>query len=443
MAQAGTRAVRQLPRIAELDRYMQQAITQGHCTAGACLLATIDGKNRLQLRHSAVYGTAAVPPPLLQLDQHALFDIGGLTQGLVTATLAMQWTGRNRLDLQRTLGEVLPDAKKGPLAHIPLYTLLDHTSGIGQAQAAIDAAIAQMPQPPRAPVRSAVEQTSEQRQIVVPPTLAAARSFPGPLPPAAQAALRASLLRIAPREAPGVRYEASTLHALLLGWAMESMGQAPLDVLFAEHVAQPLRLSPGIFDFARVGPHGPWRPPASRPGKSSVAHRAECPWRRRVLRGESEDLLTYLLGGVAGHAGVFASLEGILTIANALLVTSLGLKTPLHAGALARFFSRSKSLPQAPFALGWQVPCRDNGMLPGRWHPKSVGLSCPSGQSIFIDPGYGVIGIMLSNWGLGRKSFAASAQLAAFDQLRLRVFDTMASHAQLQIAAAPTAKNRR
>ncbi|MDR6832926.1 MULTISPECIES: serine hydrolase [unclassified Sphingopyxis] len=48
-----------------------------------------------------------------------------------------------------------------------------------------------------------------------------------------------------------------------------------------------------------------------------------CHWRGRVLRGEIHDENAYALGGVAGHAGLFGTIDGVLGFAQTMLDGSM------------------------------------------------------------------------------------------------------------------------
>ena len=57
-----------------------------------------------------------------------------------------------------------------------------------------------------------------------------------------------------------------------------------------------------------------WRP---EPGKTAATER--CTWRGRVMRGEVHDENAFALGGAAGHAGLFGTIDGVLDAAQRLL----------------------------------------------------------------------------------------------------------------------------
>ena len=55
------------------------------------------------------------------------------------------------------------------------------------------------------------------------------------------------------------------------------------------------------------------------PDAAACAATMFCPWRGRLLRGEVDDENAYALGGAAGHAGLFGTVDAVLDFAQSLL----------------------------------------------------------------------------------------------------------------------------
>lgn len=104
--------------------------------------------------------------------------------------------------------------------------------------------------------------------------------------------LRAFVLQREWRAGPPVY---SDINFILLGIAIERLTGRPLDLL---------PMPPGLA----------WRPD---PGLSVATER--CTWRERVLKGEVHDENASALGGAAGHAGLFGTIDGVLDFARGLL----------------------------------------------------------------------------------------------------------------------------
>lgn len=110
----------------------------------------------------------------------------------------------------------------------------------------------------------------------------------------------------------------------------------------------------------------------ARPDPASCAATESCLWRRRVLRGETHDENAFALGGLAGHAGLFGTIDGVLDVAAGLL-SGKGL-SPAALAAMRRPRTATR-------ALGWQVP-HDQGVPPVAGQPAWTGGSLCSPSSI-------------------------------------------------------------
>ncbi|MEM7444004.1 MAG: serine hydrolase domain-containing protein [Pseudomonadota bacterium] len=71
-----------------------------------------------------------------------------------------------------------------------------------------------------------------------------------------------------------------------------------------------------------------------------------CTWRERLIRGEVHDENAYALGGFAGHAGLFGTIDGVLDFAHRLMTGAI-----LSAAVLTEM----RKPVSAERALGWQV----------------------------------------------------------------------------------------
>ncbi len=106
------------------------------------------------------------------------------------------------------------------------------------------------------------------------------------------ARLRAFVLQREWRHGPPVY---SDINFILLGIAIERLTGAPLS-------AWPLGEGLGF------------GPP---PGPTVATE--NCPWRGRVMKGEVHDENAFALGGAAGHAGMFGTIDGVLDFAQSML----------------------------------------------------------------------------------------------------------------------------
>ncbi|MGC8904167.1 serine hydrolase domain-containing protein [Thermus sp.] len=124
--------------------------------------------------------------------------------------------------------------------------------------------------------------------------------------------------------------------------------------------------------------------PSPPPEKTAATER--CPWRGRVLRGEVHDENAHALGGLAGHAGLFGTLEGVLGELQAIL----------EGRWLSRAALEEMLRPHGERLLSWERK------RPG-WHGGSLaserafGHTGFTGVAAFVDPERGYAWALLTN----------------------------------------------
>lgn len=130
------------------------------------------------------------------------------------------------------------------------------------------------------------------------------------------------------------------------------------------------------------------------PDPARTAATEACPWRGRVLRGETHDENAWALGGVAGHAGLFGTIDGVLDFACDLMAGRL--LSPAATAALCRPRTATR-------ALGWQIPHDDSGGGEPSWtggslcSSSALGHTGFTGTGLWIDPERGFAWALLGN----------------------------------------------
>lgn len=264
------------------------------------------------------------------------YDLASVSKVLATTAAAMRLYDRGRFELDQPLGDILPAfviGKPEPRKRIAvtLRTLLAHTSGLP----------------------------------------AYARLFETHRTPAA---LLSACLDMPLEAAPGTRAEYSDIGFILLGKALEVLCGEPLDSYCAREVFAPLGLRGTCFN----PPEG-WRV-SIPPTENDVAFRG------RVIQGEVQDENCHVLGGVAGHAGVFSTVLDLLTFARCILNmgTAADGKRLFNADTVSLFSSRESSPESTSRALGWDTPSSESSS--GRFFSSnSVGHLGYAGTSLWID----------------------------------------------------------
>ncbi|NMO32654.1 beta-lactamase family protein [Streptomyces sp. GMY01] len=189
------------------------------------------------------------------------FDLASLTK-LFTAVAVVQQIERGTLGIDARIGAYLPEFHAAAEHDITVRQLLTHTSGLR-------------------------------------PEL--------PLYDCPDAAARLAMLRAEAPTAPPGTYTYSDLNPLLLQHLLERLTGRPLDVLIRDGITRPLGMTATRF--------GPCPDAAATEDQRRPWAKAD----RGMLRGEVHDENAWALGGVAGHAGLFATATDLAVFCRTLL----------------------------------------------------------------------------------------------------------------------------
>jgi serine-type D-Ala-D-Ala carboxypeptidase len=169
---------------------------------------------------------------------------------------------------------------------------------------------------------------------------------------------------------PGARAEYSDIGFIILGEALERIADQSLDRFCQHEVFGPLAMT-----------HTTFNPPLTSRALVVPTENDES-FRRRIIQGEVQDENASVMGGVAGHAGAFATAEDIAIFANAMLG---GGRPIFRPETLAVFTCRESSPPGTSRALGWDTPSSPSQS--GKYFSaSSFGHLGYTGTSLWIDP---------------------------------------------------------
>lgn len=187
----------------------------------------------------------------------------------------------------------------------------------------------------------------------------------------------------------GERCVYSDLGFILLGAVLERTAGIRLDRLFDDIVATPLKLSPQIC-FLPVSEY-------QERGLNDIAATEQCPWRKKLMQGEVHDEHCWLMGGVAGHAGLFGEIEGVTTLCEYILDSWKGrISRPIIATEVLNKALTSKH-PKYSWLLGFDSPSPGQSTSGRYFSPQSVGHLGFSGTSFWIDPAKEIVVVLLTN----------------------------------------------
>jgi len=328
--------------LAAVDRLMRQALAHG-IFPGAVLLVARGGR---RLMHAA-YGTANLYTQR-PMTTATLFDLASLTKPLATTLAVMLLCQQGRLTLDQRLPSVLPAVSDSDKIDITIAQLLSHTSGL----------------PAYRPYF---------RQLA-------------PLqPPERRPQLRRLLVNEPLLNPPGVKVLYSDLDFMFLEWVVEAAAGQRLDRFLAEQVYAPLEADPLFF----VDQDRPAAPDA-------YAATEQCAWRGRLMDAEVHDENAHVLGGVAGHAGLFGT-------AAAIHVVLMELLAAYHGQPPARLFRSEvvrrfwQPAPGGDKALGFDLPSAVHPSCGRFFPPDSIGHLGFTGTSFWVHREQRATVVLLTN----------------------------------------------
>jgi CubicO group peptidase (beta-lactamase class C family) len=309
---------------------LERSLAEGF-PPGASLLV-VDAEGCL-LR--AFGGCSLVVGETIPTTRDTMYDLASLTKVIVTVTLALSLAEQGRWTLDDPLRRWLPGY---PREDTTLRQLLTHTSGLI---------------PHREFYRRSRGVAAIRRDVYA--EAAADDIVPG-----------------------AVSY--SDLNYMLLGWALARCSGRPLARLFRETVAEPLGMQ-----------RTRYRPPR-RALRSIAATELDGDQRLApgLVWGEVHDGNTWALGGISGHAGLFAPADDLGRFVGALLAPD---RHPvLGPDSIAELTRLQAGAPPDVRALGWLLDASDWGTWPDStyWHTGFTGTSL----LVAPDLGVGVVLLM-------------------------------------------------
>jgi CubicO group peptidase (beta-lactamase class C family) len=169
---------------------------------------------------------------------------------------------------------------------------------------------------------------------------------------------------------PGSRAEYSDIGFIILGTALERIAGKSLDRFSQSEIFGPLGMRSATFN----------PPPEMRAQIPPTVD--DGTFRHRIIQGEVHDENASVLGGVAGHAGVFSTAEDVAKFAHAMLNGG----DPILRRETVSLFTRREATPEGTSrALGWDTP--SNPSQSGKYFSAaSFGHLGYTGTSLWIDP---------------------------------------------------------
>ena len=314
----------------EIEALLDDALGRGIGSAAAISI----GDAGLEVERMFRGHLHRVPEVGGSLEPGSLFDLASLTKPMCTVACVMVLVGDGKLELDAPIRRWLPEAASTGTVR----DLLGHASGC-IAHVEFFKTLARGAHPDR------------YAELV-------------------------ELAARAPANPPGLATVYTDLGFLQLGAIVERVVGKRLDEVFAELVANPLGLT------ARFG--------GMTPMPGCVATEADDPHGlgRGVVSGVVHDENCFYGGGIAGHAGLFATLGDVATFARAIVETHAGSPHGRLSPAIVQQFARESAASTTTWKLGWDTPSIEPGISSAgdRWPREgAIGHTGFTGTSIWLD----------------------------------------------------------
>ncbi|MDG2535714.1 serine hydrolase [Sphingomonas sp. HITSZ_GF] len=322
------------PAFAEVEAWAGKAFP------GAVLAVGQHGKLLALKSFGHIDSTANAPA----MPKNAIFDLASLTKVVGTTSAAEILYDRGQLDLDAPVARYIPEFAGTP-GHdaITVRHLLSHSSGFK-------------------PVAGLLWGHANDRAGILKQIYAMPVGNP-----------------------PGTVYVYQDFNLILVGEIVSRITGQPLDAFLHKEVFGPLGMKDTGFN-----------PPKGKLARI-VPTEQDDKFRHMLVRGVVHDENAYVMGGVAGHAGLFS------TAADLAKVTQLYLDHGRYKGRqiikpeTIRLFMQPQGLPAGSVrALGWDMPL-ENGFAGPLASPHAIIHTGFTGTSIYIDPERDAFIILLTN----------------------------------------------
>jgi CubicO group peptidase (beta-lactamase class C family) len=336
----------------QLDAYTENDPTTGHpLYSGQVTELVHDGvvvaRNSAgyALKYSDNQGDLLPTDQQIPMSTNTIFDLASLSK-LFTSIVAMQEIQAGRLKLDATVASYIPQFASNGKGDITIQMLLTHTSGL--------------PADPTPPLWQDPDMASRIN----------------------------SILDTVPEYPAGSTYLYSDINMLALQQVLQKITGKSLDVLVHNQITGPLGMKDTMYN-----------PPASLKPRIAAEEYEQGPGepQRGLVWGSVHDENAWALGGVAGHAGVFSTVDDMAKLSQALLNggTYGGRRILSQQSVTEMWTNYNQAFPGDSHGLGFE--------LDQRWYmgaldsPRTAGHTGFTGTTIVIDPESRSIALQFSN----------------------------------------------
>jgi beta-N-acetylhexosaminidase len=307
----------------------------------AVLLIQIEGK----VIHEKAFGYYTYDPSSGKVSVNTMYDLASLTKVIATTTATMLCYDRGLFKLDDKIAKYFPQFGVNGKENVTIRNLLVHDSGLR----------------PDIPSYRAFDSVKNKEQGVMNEIFNDSLVYP-----------------------TGTKMVYSDLNFILMGKIIEKVTGTSLDKFCERNIFKPLGMNSTMFN-----------PPNSLVYRIAPTEYDNY-WRYRQIRGTVHDETSQLLGGVAGHAGLFSTAGDLAKLLQMLLNKGIyKSRRYIKASTVEMFIKRESDLSSR--ALGWDTKSSRYSSAGHLFSDSSYGHTGFTGTSVWTDPTRNLFVIFLTN----------------------------------------------
>jgi CubicO group peptidase (beta-lactamase class C family) len=344
---------------AEVEQAFAEAIER-EVIPGATLIVRRGG----DIAYERAFGFRALTPERSPMRLETVFDLSSLTKPLATTVAAMLMVRDNKLRLDDRVTRFFHNFGTHGKGPVTFRHLLAHCSGMAAWR----------------PFYQKVAEIERGGKV----NFMASQG--------AKEFVYEEIHRDKPAAPAAARVIYSDLNFMLLGETVEQISGVALNRFCRDKIFRPLGLrSTDYIDISLV------RTRRLEPVPEMFAPTSVCTLRKRLLVGEVDDENAFAMGGVAGHAGLFAAVKEVDRIVRELLDAYAGRSEFLPQRVVREFWKRDETVKGSTWGLGWDSPSPEYSSSGHHFSPAAVGHLGFTGTSIWIEPDKDIAISLLTN----------------------------------------------
>ena len=315
--------------------------------------ATLVVRKGAEIAFAGAFGFRTLQPERTPMRLETVFDLSSLTKPLATTVAVMMLVRDGKLKLDDRMTRFFHNFGVHGKSHVTFRQLLAHCSGLAAWR----------------PFYQQIAEVEKNGKV----NFMASRG--------AKEFVFDQIHRERPEYPPGSKTLYSDLNFILLGEVVEQITGVALNRFCRDKIFRPLELR--ATDFIDISQN---RTRRLEPVREMFAPTSFCPLRKRWLIGEVDDENAYAMGGVAGHAGLFAPVQEVDRLAHELLLCYKGKSDLIPQRLVREFWARDATVTGSTWALGWDTPSANYSSCGHHFSPMAIGHLGFTGTSIWIEP---------------------------------------------------------